>query len=104
MKQLTVSDANGKKYTLEYSKNSIIRMERQGFDINEFNAKPMSMITMLVEGAFYKNHSGVKTEKVEEIYYSLKDKEAFLGKLIEMYKEQADELVGEGNAEWEANW
>ena len=104
MKQLTVSDADGKKYTLEYSKNSIMHMERQGFNINELDSKPVMMITMLVQGAFLKNHSSIKAEKVEEIYESLKNKEGFLNKLMEMYREQGDELVDEGNADWEANW
>lgn len=104
MKAITLKDENGKEYTLEYSKNSIIHMERQGFDINEYDAKPVLMTTLLVQGAFLKNHSSVKYEKIDSIYKSLKDKKTFLQKLVEMYNEQADELVEEGNAGWEANF
>lgn len=104
MKAITLKDENGKEYTLEYSKNSIMHMERQGFNMDEFDAKPVLMATMLVQGAFIKNHSNVKYDKIEKIYKSLSNKEGFLKKLVEMYNEQADELVEEGNAEWEANF
>ena len=104
MKTITVSDENGKKYVLEYSKASIMHMERQGFNIDDFDKKPVLMATMLVQGAFIKNHSNIKYEKIESIYQSLNKKEDFLKKLLEMYNEQADELVDEGNAEWEANF
>ena len=79
-------------------------MERQGFNIDDFDKKPVLMATMLVQGAFIKNHSNIKYEKIESIYQSLNKKEDFLKKLLEMYNEQADELVDEGNAEWEANF
>lgn len=104
MKAITLKDENGKEYVLEFSKNSIMHMERQGFNIDDFDKKPVLMTTMLVQGAFIKNHPNIKYDKVEKIYSSLKNKEAFLKKLVEMYNEQADELVDEGNAEWEANW
>lgn len=104
MKQITFKDENGKEYTLEYSKNSIMQMERQGFNIEEYSAKPVLMTTLLVQGAFLKNHPSVSYDKIDKVYHSLKNKEAFLKKLIEMYNEQADELVDEGNSNWEANW
>ena len=104
MKAITLKDENGKEYILEYSKNTIMHMERQGFSIDEFDKKPVLMATMLVQGAFLKNHSNIKYDKIESIYASLKNKEDFLKKLMEMYNEQSDELVDEGNAEWEANW
>ena len=104
MKQIVLKDENGKEYTLEYSKASIMHMERQGFNREEFGSKPVLTTTMLVQGAFVKNHSNIKYDKIEQIYKSLKYKEVFLQKLLEMYDEQSDELVEEGNAGWEANW
>lgn len=104
MKQITVADEYGNKYRLEFTKNTIIRIERSGFSMEKFNEAPVSMITSLVQGAFLANHPSVKPETVEKIYNSLKNKEEFIKKLIEMYSEHADKLVEEGNAEWEANW
>ena len=56
MKAITLKDENGKEYVLEFSKNSIMHMERQGFNIDDFDKKPVLMTTMLVQGAFIKNH------------------------------------------------
>ena len=104
MKTITVSDEYGNKYRLEYTKNTIVRMEKSGFSMDKFNEAPVMMITMLVQGAFMANHPSVKPETVEKIYDNLKNKEGFIKKLVEMYSEHAEKLVAEGNADWEANW
>ena len=104
MKTITVKDENGKEYVLEFSKTTIMHMERQGFVIDDFGTKPVLMATLLVYGAFAKNHPNLKNEKIDAIYKQLKNKDVFLKKLAEMYTEQADELVDEGNSDWEANW
>lgn len=104
MKQITVSDEYGNKYVLEYSKNTIVSMERAGFSLDKISDQPVLMTTLLIQGAFAKNHGRVKNETIEKIYNSLKNKEAFLKKLMEMYIEQTDTLADEGEAEWEANF
>ena len=104
MKQIVVSDEYGNKYTLEYSKSTIISMEKAGFSLEKFEDQPFLMTTLLVQGAFAKNHAKTKVETIENIYNSLKNKEDFLKKLVEMFVEQADSLTDEGNSEWEANF
>ena len=104
MKQITVSDEYGNKYFLEYSKTSILQMEKAGFSLEDFDKQPVMMTTMLYQGAFIKNHRNIKVETMDKIYAALKNKEGFLKKLVEMYTEQSDALVEEGNAEWEANF
>lgn len=104
MKTITVSDENGNKYTLEFTKNTIVAMERAGFSLDKFEEQPVLMTTLLVQGAFAKNHARVKNSTVERVFNSLKNKEAFIEKLVEMYLEQRDALVDEGNVEWEANF
>lgn len=104
MKQITVSDEYGNKYTLEYSKNTILAMEKAGFSLEKMDTSPVMMITLLVQGAFAKYHSRTKNETIEKIYKSLKNKDDFLTKLVEMYVEQTDALADEGETEWEANF
>ena len=104
MKQIIVSDEYGNKYTLEYSKNTIISMEKAGFALDKFEEQPVLMTTLLVQGAFAKNHGRAKNETIEKIYNNIKNKEGFLSKLVEMYVEQMDALADEGEAEWEANF
>jgi len=97
-------DAKGNKYTLEYTKNVIIRMEAAGFDIDLMDKQPVRMITLLFHGAFQANHPELSGDEIEEIYKPLADKTGLLKKLAEMYKEQSDLIVDEGNVSWEANW
>lgn len=104
MKQITVKDEYDNKYSLEYSKSSILQMEKSGFSVDKMSESPVLMITMLYQGAFIKNHRNTKAETMDKIYASLNKKEEFIQKLLEMYNEQSDALVDEGNADWEANF
>lgn len=98
------------KYTLEYNRRSIQRLEAEGLVITEIDSKPATMLPLLIGGAFYMHHSGIAAEKVEEIYGSVTDKEAFIEALAEMYAEplqalleNAEEAEGK-NASWTKSW
>lgn len=104
MKQVTVSDEKGKKYTLEFTKNSVIQLERAGFKVDQLESSPVTMMTLLVRGAFKANHADLSNEKIDEIYESLENKGQLLAKLAEMYAEHAEKLVSGGNVGWESNW
>mgnify|MGYP003272939160 CR=1 FL=1 len=96
----------GKAYSLEYSRQSVRTMEAQGFNIEDVNKKPMTMIPMLFYGAFLKHHTGMKRKLVDEIYDSIADKSGLLSALIELYGETLSTLTddaeeSEGNASWE---
>ena len=104
MKQLTVSDEYGNKYRLEFTKHTVMMTEKAGFSLEKLSEAPVFQTMLLVQGAFAANHRNIKPETVDKIYASLKNKEGFLKKLIDMYNEQGDKLVEEGNADWEANW
>ena len=101
-----------KDYTLEFSRQSVRQMEAQGFVASQVEDKPMTMIPLLVRGAFYKNHRGLSSEKVDEIYDNLANKmgegeeTGFIVELIKMYAEtlntlMADKKGKEGNS---ASW
>ena len=46
----------GVPYVLEYDRMSVKLLEANGFNIEEFMAKPMSNIELAFAGAFIKNH------------------------------------------------
>lgn len=104
MKSITVSDENGNKYKLEFTKNSIIQLEAAGFNLNSFDDSPVTMITLLTRGAFKANYPSMKAERADEIIEGLEAKDELIGKLAEMYAEHAEKLVDGGNVKWEANW
>lgn len=101
---------NKKTYTLEYSRQSVRTMEQQGFVLDKIGEMPMTMVPLLVHGAFAKNHKGVKRDLVDEIRDHIRDmdgEEGFLRQLLEMYADTVNTLmagasdIDEGN---EATW
>jgi len=52
-----------KKYILEYNRDAIKIMEKQGFDLNSFTEKPMLMLDIAFQGAFIKNHRTINLKK-----------------------------------------
>ena len=102
---------NQQSYVLEYSRNSVKAMEQQGFVLDQVGDKPMTMVPILVYGAFMKNNKGIKRSLVDEIYEHIVDKvgdgeDGFIQVLLEMYAETVNTLTGnssvdEGNA---ATW
>lgn len=92
-----------KEYILEYNRQSVKTMESQGFVLEELTAKPMTMIPLLFQGAFIKNHRGIKRNLMDEIFDEIGDKTALMESLMEMYAETLSTLTegsGEGNATW----
>ena len=94
---------NKKDYILEYNRQSVKTMESQGFVLEELTAKPVTMIPLLFNGAFIKNHRGIKRNLMDEIFDGIGDKTALLEALMEMYAETLGALTesnGEGNVTW----
>ena len=93
-----------KEYVLEYSRQSVRTMEAQGFVLNELETKPVTMIPMLFQGAFIKNHRGIKRNLMDDLYEEVADKTGLLAALMEMYAETLSTLTDDkedsGNATW----
>lgn len=108
-KQLTF-EHKGKVYTLEYTRESIKQMEREGFIASDIMIKPMNTLPKLFAGAFKANHRfDVKQKQIDEMFTLFKNKSALVEKLAEMYAEPMETLmddeVDEGNAiVWDANF
>ena len=99
----------GKEYTLEYTRESVKQMEREGFVANEIVTKPMLTLPKLFAGAFKAHHRfDVKQKQIDEMFDLFKNKNALVEKLAEMYAEPMETLmddVDEGNAiTWETNF
>ena len=101
----------GKEYTLEFTRESIKQMEREGFVAGDIVNKPMNTLPKLFAGAFKAHHRfDTKQKKIDEIFELFKNKQALVEKLAEMYSEPMetlmdDEAIDQGNAiAWEANF
>lgn len=102
---------DGKKYTLEFTRNSLRHMTYvDGFDIRSLNKSPIAVFD-LFKGAFLAHHSDLDEEEVEKIFGSIGNKSGLLEKLADMYIEPVVSLTdsitneeNEGNATWGVNW
>ena len=104
MSKITLTHDN-KDYTLEYSRQSVKTMESQGFVLEELTAKPMTMIPLLFNGAFIKNHRGIKRNLMDEIYKGIRNRSELMEALMEMYADTLSSLMDdgtedEGNVTW----
>lgn len=101
-----------KEYQLEYTRRAVKHMEDNGFVVEEVGNKPVTMIPLLVYGAFMKHHQSIKRSLVDEIYENIVGKigkdgeEGFIQTLLEMYAETIqtltdDSVADEGNV---ATW
>ena len=109
-KQLNFEFKN-KEYTLEYTRESVKQMEREGFVAGDIITKPMLTLPKLFAGAFKAHHKyDTKQKQIDEIFELFKNKQALIEKLAEMYAEPMETLmdnesVDEGNAiAWDPNF
>ena len=100
-----------KEYTLEYTRESVKQMEREGFVAGDILSKPMLTLPKLFAGAFKAHHKyDTKQKQIDEMFELFSNKQALVEKLAEMYAEPMTTLmdnegVDEGNAiAWEANF
>lgn len=97
------------KYTLEYTRATVVQMEKDGFNIQEASTAIVSTIPTLFAGAFLANHPDVSAEKIDEIYVSMPDKSKLTEKLVEMYGDVIRTLFDEPDESskkivWKADW
>ena len=99
-------DKDTEHYVLEYSRESIALMEKQGFSIDQLTEKPMLMLPLAFQGLFYKNHRRVNKKFVDEVFDNFSNKEKLLETIATMLDECYSSLTenksedDKGNIEW----
>lgn len=81
-----VDPENGKEYTLEFSRKSVVKAEQAGLEINALDTKSMTMIPLLFWGAFIMHHPYITRDQTDKILFDglggLNEEEmTYLGKL-----------------------
>ena len=96
-----------KEYVLEFNRETIMTLERQGFNINEFGNKPITNVFTLFQGAFKKNHASVPSNKILTMFKYIDNVEGLGRELAEMYSEALDSLEDGDDSKkvkWEKSW
>ena len=96
---------DGKDYTLEYTRNTVIDTERMGFSLNKIGDQPVGMTEILWKGAFLAHHDTLTIGEVEALYEKI-DKHGLLDALIELYRAPIESLFeeDEGNSKNVVKW
>lgn len=99
----------GTDYTLEYTRETVATLEKQGFNISEISEKPLTTLPALFAGAFLAHHRFVKRDVIDRIYDKMTNKMDLVMRLAEMYNEPIEALVdepeeSEGNLTWGTSW
>jgi len=101
IRPIVITEENGTKYTLEFSRESVQRAESMGLNINEIGDKPATMIPLFFYCAFYMHHKNLvsrqKSDKILEDMGGLSEK--VTERLVELYMLPLNYLVqDEGNS------
>ena len=91
---------DGKHITLEFTRNSIKKMEARGFEFDKLSKMPVTMISKFFEGSLIEHHPEIRDRDAEKIFDSMDNKEALLEELIKMFGEAQDSLMKKGNLSW----
>ena len=79
----------GKKYILRYTRETVLAMEKDGFNACELLDKPLTLaLTKLPElfaASFQANHPATPEKLISEIYSKFDDKLDLLNVLVSMY-------------------
>lgn len=94
-----------KDYTLEFTRKTVERLEKEGFSLSDLGTKPMTAIPLFFRGAFYANHRFEKQEVIDEIFKKLPDKDELVQQLGVIYSQPFSDLFDEpeedeGNVSW----
>ena len=99
---------DGKDWTLEFTRASVVKMEQDGFKVSDMETYPLSTLPEFFAGAFLAHHPSVSRKRIDAIYEAIADKEGLMACLAEMYVEPIEALMGEpdeeGKVVWAKNW
>lgn len=98
----------GTNYVLEFNRNAIRKMERDGFVAADIQRKPMTILPDLFAGAFIMHQPYMKRDKIDKIFGKMKDRMKLVERLGVMFNEPLEAMLDEpeedaGNVSWEEN-
>lgn len=98
-------EANGKSYKIGFTRNSIKRMERNGFDFSKAESRQLTATFDLIEGAFRTYQPKMSEDEIFEVWGMLPKKDELTQLLLKMFNEPLAMLNdpdedAQGNAMW----
>lgn len=105
IKPIVLQFADGVEYTLEFSRETVVYAERQGFRTDDIDSMVMTRVTELFYYAFRMHHPTVKKEKTDKILFEDLGgiTEAITDRLLELYNVPFESLINEEGTPKNAN-
>ncbi len=88
---------DGKDYCLEYTRQTVKKMEERGFVASRIADAPMTILPDLFAGAFLANHRFVDRKVIDAIYGLMTEKRELVETLAKMYNEPIEALMADGD-------
>ena len=88
---------DGRDYCLEYTKETVKKMEDKGFSPQKILEAPITYLPELFRGAFLANHQFTNRRVIDAIYDAMEDREELVNVLIKMYNEPIKALTENSN-------
>ncbi len=85
---------DGKDYTLEFTRQTVVTTEGMGFSLAKIYDQPIGMLMILWKGAFLVHHDTLTIGEVEALFDKVK-KEGLRDALIDLYRAPIESLFEE---------
>lgn len=84
-----------KTYTLRFTRNTVRKMEQNGFDVSDLEKHPMSRVPEMFHGAFLADQPFMKREQTDKILFEDLGgvSDAMLERLGQLYAEPFNTLI-----------
>lgn len=92
-KSITITDTDGKEYTLQFNRKVVLSMQRNGFTL-DFDRLYMCARD-LISGAFRMHHPWMKWDEIEAVWMHQTGRSELLGHLANMFSAPAVDLMGD---------
>lgn len=95
--------ADGKEYTLTFTRDTVMRTEDMGFNPAYIADKPLTSLTCLWRGAFLANHDTLTYAEMDELLDKI-DKKGLLDALLDLWSAPMNSLFDEENSKNAIKW
>jgi hypothetical protein len=62
-----IGDFEGREFTLEFNRKTVVKAEKAGLNLQEIDSKPMTMVGIMFWAAFLYHHPWISQEQTDKI-------------------------------------
>lgn len=90
-----IVELDGREYTLTFTRTTVKKMERDGFNVASIDMMPATAIEALVVGAFEAKHPSMTAKQRLDVWQTMPHKDELMPALVELYMAPINSLVAD---------